>query len=1127
MISKTSKTKRRLSRGGLLLALLTVAATAHASSALAEVSLRIEAGSNTTVAPGGQLTYLIGLRNVGESNTDGSQLRLTIALPAGLSGLSINTSAFTNTGTPLDCPGVAGAQLITCTGEPFFPARIGGNPVKLTVGADPAAKGVLTAAFEVEGAGATEAARTVDPATVSSVAPVFGLDAFDLTATKAGVASTQAAGHPDTQITAIDYNTRTDPSPVVGSGSPVEDARDVAVELPAGFFGNPAALPRCSQAQLVNGGFTTHSLCALDSQVGTVRVRSLGGTLQVVPLFNMEPPPGAPARFGFDVAGNVVVLDAHPRASGDYGLTVGGVNVPQGLQLSGQTVTFWGMPAAAAHDTERSCVEQAIPWEGGETCASDAPPSVFFRNPTSCEGPAALGSGVRLDSWQHPGDFVEASIPFHGEPGYPYPSGPSAFPAGYSGPESWGPDLGTEGCDQVPFEPTLDAELTTDRADSPSGISVEIGLPSECWDAKASEQEAEDSLCQSDMREARVTLPRGISINPSAAGGRQGCTPAQIGLSTPLASAPVHFDEAPVSCPDASKIGTVEIETPLLGLHDVNGEPVTDEAGRVLPEPLTGAVYLAQQSQNPFGSLLGMYLVAEGSGVRVKQAGEITLGPDGQITTAFHEAPQTPFSKIHVELFGGPRAPLRTPATCATYTAQATLTPWSNTAPVQRQSSFGVSQACGGGFDPQLSAGTQNPLAGKYSPLHLRLTREDATQEIAGLSATLAPGLIGKPAGIPYCPDSVLASFPAPTLLGAGAGEIASPRCPAASQLGTVTVGAGAGPTPFYTATGKAYLAGPYKGAPLSLAVLAPAVAGPFDLGTVLVRNALRVNPETAQVSALSDPLPTLVHGIALDLRDIRVDLNRPDFTLNPTSCEPLAIAATLTSAQGTLAQRSSHFQAANCDRLAFKPKLSLRLKGDTRRSGHPALTAILKARPGDANIGRVQVALPHSEFLAQSHIKTICTRVQFAAGSGGGAQCPKGSVYGKVTATSPLVDYPLTGNAYLRSSANPLPDIVLALHGPPSQPLQVDAVGRIDSVNGGIRTTFAAVPDAPLTKVVLRLPGGKKSLLENSTDLCRSTSTASVRMDAHNGKLADSGPELKVKCPKSGKSGKQRRSQR
>ncbi len=798
----------------------------------------------------------------------------------------------------------------------------------------------------------------------------------------------------------------------------------------------------------------------------------------------MVPPPGVPARFAFNVIGTIVILDASLRSDSDYGITITSSNTSAGLSVFAAHLDFWGVPSDPAHEGERSCPGERAPGDSAGNppvfCASPAEPAAFFRSPTACTD-SGLPTSARVSSWFHPDSFDSRTAYTHEGLGYPYPE------------EDWGDQVGIDGCPEVPFDPSLSLVPTTPAADSPTGLSVDLGLPADCWASKSTPQEAEAAICQSDMKEASVTLPRGLSLNPSSAGGLEACSAEQVGLTTPLSSAPVHFDKAPVTCPDASKLGTVEIETPLL------------------EDPLQGAVYLAQQGQNPFGSLLGMYLVAEGSGVRVKQAGRIELGPEGQLTTSFDEVPQTPFSNIHLELFGGPRAALRTPAACGTYTTQATLTPWSGNGAVQRQSSFQITQGCGGGFDPQLAAGTQNPLAGKYSPFSLRLTRADGTQEIGALSATLPKGLIGKPAGIPYCPDATLAAISG--ALGTGAAQIASPSCPAASQIGTVTVGAGAGVNPFYTSSGRAYLAGPYKGAPLSLAVVTPAVAGPFDLGSVVVRNALRVDPEQVQVTAVSDPIPSILHGIPLDLRDIRVDLNRNEFTLNPTSCEPKSIDATLTSVQGASAQRSSHFQAASCDRLAFKPRLSLKLKGGTKRSEHPALTAVLRAKPGQANIGRVSVALPHSEFLAQSHIRTICTRVQFAAD-----QCPKGSIYGKVTATSPLVDYPLTGNVYLRSSSNPLPDMVLALHGPAAQPIEIDAVGRIDSKGGGIRTTFASVPDAPLTKVIVKLPGGKKSLLENSTDICKTVNKATVAMDGHNGKAHNFAAPLKAKCPKAGK---------
>jgi uncharacterized repeat protein (TIGR01451 family) len=1086
--------------GALCLAAFLLAGPAQAS---ADVAWRITSVSNTTVAPGAQLTYHLEIANVGDANTDGSNVKLTATLPAGMTGVSADTTPFTENSQSFECPGAAGASVITCEGTPFFPAGGNGfNTLTITVEVASDAPEALTTAFELEGGGAPEAAHTVDPVTVTTALPAFGLDAFDLAATTDGAAFTQAGGHPDAQATSIDFNTHTDPNPAVGDVSPLEDTRDVTVDLPPGLVGDPASLAQCTLAQLAVGGLSPAPECPLGSQLGTALVRHSVGGLGPVSVFNMVPPPGAPARFAYDVSGTIVVLDAHVRSSGDYGISTSAAYVPQGLSIVGNDIDFWGVPADPAHKPERACPGQEAPAAGGETCAATTLPAAFFRTPTSCTAPGeGLPVSARMDSWQHPGVFKEKSIRTHQPLGYPYPE------------EDWGPEAGIEGCDQVPFQPTLSAALTTDRADSPTGLSVDIGLPSDCWDPKATAAEVEESICQSDIRETSVTLPPGLSLTPAAAGGRASCTPAQIGLTTGVDSSPIHFDEAPAACPDAAKVGTVEIETPLLGRHDSEGKPVSDEAGNPVLEPLTGSVYLAQQSQNPFGSLLAIYLVAEGSGVIVKQAGEISLSDTGQVTTSFDQVPQTPVSEIKVDLFGGQRAALRTPAACGSFTATGTLTPWSGNAPAPVSSSFQVTQGCGGGFDPRLQAGTENPLAGSYSPFHLRLSREDASQELAGLSATLAPGLIGKPAGIPYCPEATLAAISGEP--GSGAAQEAAPSCPAASRLGTVTVGAGAGADPFYTSAGRAYLAGPYKGAPLSLAVVAPAVAGPFDLGSVVVRNAVRVDPETTQLTAVSDPLPTILHGIPLDLRDIRVDLDRPNFTLNPTGCEPAAITSRVTSAQGAVATPSSHFQAAGCDRLAFEPRLALRLKGATRRSGHPALTAVLRPRLGNANAARVQVALPHSEFLAQNHIKTICTRVQFAAGSGGGEGCPAGSVYGTVTATSPLLDYPLAGNVYLRSSDHPLPDMVLALRGPASQPLEVDAVGRIDSHKGGIRTTFAQVPDAPLTKVVLRLPGGRKSLLENSTDLCRAADRASVRMTGHNGKTAGFSAPLRVRCGK------------
>jgi uncharacterized repeat protein (TIGR01451 family) len=1078
----TANTNTR--RFALLLALATAFTLQllAAGSAFGAVAFELTSVSNTTVAPGGALNYHVQVYNSGDTSTEGSEVTLTATLPPGLLPASASTEAFS-------C--AIAAQVVTCAGP--YVGRYDSQTVNIVADADPGATGTLTTLFDVEGGGALVAAHSADSVRISATEPGFGLEAFDgLLSDPSGDPFTQAAGHPALSTTSIDFNTHTDPSSVIGSGRAVEDARDVTVDLPPGLVGSVAGLGQCTTPQLANGTGATgvEPLCPVSSQVGIAKVRTVEGTAARAPVFNMDPPPGVPARFAFNALGTVVPLDAHliPTAGG-YRLRIEAANIPQGLVVNGNSIAFWGVPSDPGHDPQRSCSGHLYPSEGGPTCPGSGAPRAFFRAPTSCTA-QGLRYDLRADSWQHPGDFVSASYRTHALPGYPFPE--EEGPAG-SMHRVWGPEAGIEGCDQVPFEPTIDARLTTNRADSPTGLSVDLGLPADCWAPMTTPEEVQAAICQSDLREASVTLPQGLSLNPAAAAGRAACTPAQAGLTSPPGSAPVEFDQAPLSCPDASKIGSVEIKTPLLD------------------DPIPGTVYLAQQGDNPFGSLLAIYLLAEGSGVRIKQAGEVALSPGGQLTTTFAAVPQTPFSNIHLELYGGQRAALRTPAACGTYTTQATLTPWSGNPAVARSSSFQITECPNSGFDPHLDAGTQNPLAGKTSPFNLRLSREDGSQELGGLQVTLPPGLSGYLKGIPYCPDATLAAVSGD--LGTGVGQEHSPSCPAASQLGTVTVGAGAGLTPFYTSSGRAYLAGPYKGAPLSLAVIAPAVAGPFDLGSVVVRNALRVDPTTAQITAVSDPIPHILHGIPLDLRDIRVQLSRDHFTLNPTSCEEMQITSTIASTQGATANPAEHFQVAGCDRLGFKPKLGLKLKGGTKRGENPALTAVFRPRAGDANAARIQVALPHSEFLDQSHIRTICTRVQFAAGGGGGEACPKGSIYGKVTATSPILDYPLTGNAYLRSSSHNLPDLVLALRGPASQPIEVDAVGRIDSVNGGIRTTFAQVPDAPLTKVVLRMQGGQKSLLQNSTNLCAGAHRATVQMDAHNGRSFDSRPALRAKC--------------
>jgi hypothetical protein len=439
-----------------------------------------------------------------------------------------------------------------------------------------------------------------------------------------------------------------------------------------------------------------------------------------------------------------------------------------------------------------------------------------------------------------------------------------------------------------------------------------------------------------------------------------------------------------------------------------------------------------------------------------------------------------------------------TPEKCGTYRTSYEFVPWSGGPPVRNSTPMTIDEGCDtGGFSPDLVAGTIDATAGKHSPFRFTLSREDGEQNPEGLDISLPTGFAATFAGIPRC-------------LGAAA-EAGS--CPADSRIGRVIAAVGAGPTPLLLPQpGKrptaVYLSGPYKGAPLSIVAVVPRQAGPFDFGDEVVRSTISVDPTTARATAHTDPLPQLIEGIPVSYRKIHVILDREGFALNPTNCAAKKIEAVVTSSQGAIARPTSPFAAVNCARLGFKPKISLRLRGGTHRGAHPGLRAVVKPRSGDANFASASVALPHSAFLDQSHINTICTRVQFASHN-----CPSRSIYGHAVARSPLFDEVFSGPVYLRSSSHILPDLVAALKGPGSLPIEVDLVGRIDSVNGGIRSTFDAIPDVPVTSFVLTMPGGKKGLLVNSTNLCTKTQRATAKLTAQNGRGQTLRPTLNVPC--------------
>ncbi|HEU4737932.1 MAG TPA: hypothetical protein VFS54_02490 [Solirubrobacterales bacterium] len=870
----------------------------------------------------------------------------------------------------------------------------------------------------------------------------LSFDAVEFDLDENGAFSRQAGSHPDFTTS---FSFPVNPDAVVeGKPNPGPDemVHSLDVDLPPGMVGNPTGIAICDPKDFARPASGV-ALCPLASQVGTALVTfaaDTGLSTVYVGVFNLDHGPDVPARFGFNAFGTLAIIDARVRP-GDHGISSGSVAIPQALMIQAVDLKFWGVPSDPSHDLERGGFVNPA---NGPISLSDVPRVPFLSAPTSC--PTTPSSfTVRGDSWENIGALDTRTTTTDSD-GTPFVFG---------------------GCDGLPFSPSVDVAPSTGAAGAPTGLNVELEVP---------QSEEPNGLATSHVRDVEMTLPEGMSVSSSSAAGLGACSLSEIGLGS----------NAAPSCPASSKIGTVRIDTPLLD------------------EELQGDVILAKQNDNPFNSLLAMYIAVKGPGFYLKLPGKVTPDPNtGQLTVTFANNPQLPFERLRLNLIDGPRAPLANPSSCGTYTVKTTLTPWSGTPPVELNTPITVNQGCNtGGFDPKLNAGTVDPTGGAFSPFVLQVTRNDGEGDLARLNATLPPGLLAKLKGVALCGDA----------------QAATGECPASSKVGQVTVGAGSGPLPVYVpeagkAPTAAYLAGPYKGAPYSMVVKVPAQAGPFDLGTVAVRNALNIDPTTAQVTAVSDPLPQILQGIPIAYRDVRVEVNRPDFTINPTSCKQMAVTSVLTSATGQTATPSSPFQAAGCGELDFGPSLKLAFKGKMNRTGNPAVNAVLKAGKGEANIAKTTVMLPKSQFIDNAHINNPCTRVQFNANA-----CPATSVLGQATAYTPLLDKPLSGPVYFRSNGGDreLPDLVADLNGQ----IHVTLVGFIDSVPIGkessmVRTRFQNVPDAPVSKFVLKLKGGAKGLIENSRDLCSFTPKAKVRMTGQNGKPNNFAAKIKTSCGK------------
>ena len=829
------------------------------------------------------------------------------------------------------------------------------------------------------------------------------------------------------------------------------DVRNVVVNLPPGFIGNNTAVPTCADSQLLGVGGIHHKLpkCPPASAVGQITFL-FEGKIATFPLYNMETTSfGVVAALGFRFVTLADVMPVSVRP-GDSGLTITSPDIESVGEVHDISVTVWGVPASHEHDLERQlvCAEGSCYNELGGPLPVNIAVKPFLSNPTSC---GSFKATMRADSWEEPTNWSEA--------------------------ETEVPPIGE--CDRVPFEPSIVVQPTTNAAESPSGLNVSLLVP-QSW-------EDPYSISTANLKDTVLALPVGYTANPSLASGLGTCTPQQFDSET-SSSLPG------AGCPEESKIGTVEVETP------------------VLSEKLTGSIYIATPFDNKFDSLLGLYIVVKdpARGIIVKLAGKIEPNPvTGQLVTTFDENPQVPFSKFTLKLRQGSTSPLVSPPACGTYTAEALFTPWSAPlTPVPLSNSFQIENGIGGGpcpaggvppFHPGLVAGTLNNSAGAYSPMDIRITRNDGEQEITRFSSQFPPGLTANLSGVPFCPDADIEAAKHVS----GAQEETTPSCPASSEIGHSLVGAGVGPVLAYT-PGKVYMAGPYNGAPFSIAAITSAKVGPFDLGTVVVREALAINPETAAVTVdakASDPIPHIIDGIVIHVRDIHVYVDRPQFMLNPTNCNPLSLAATVSGAGADPANPADQspvtittpFQLANCQNLTFKPVFKVSTSGKTSRSKGASLSVKLTYPTGalgtQAWLRSAKVELPKNLPSRLTTLQKACTAKAFEANP---ASCPPESVIGHAVVHTQILPVPLEGPAYFVShgdEAFPSLEIVLQGYG-----VTVDLVGSTFIKNGVTSSTFKSTPDVPFNSFELTLPEGKYSALAANGNLCHETKTITVK---------------------------------
>jgi hypothetical protein len=901
----------------------------------------------------------------------------------------------------------------------------------------------------------------------------------------------QAGSHPFDMTTS--FKLTLDPK---GNTTGEYFAKDISVDLPSGFAGSLVAVPQCPISNLsesTNGVIPPG--CPTSSQVGVAEVFfGMGGYNfpELVPVYNLVPSDGGTAELAFHVLNVVQPILVTARTDGDYGLVAQTTNISEYVPFAALKITLWGVPGDPRHDAERFLPEDGVaclPFGGHPTCRNEhpgdakgeplpdsAPPTAFLTNPTKCGPGSEYEASFIGDSWDHPGSFE----PFDGRPVLSdsnwQVASTSMYPAGVTG------------CSKLAFNPSLTVTPDTSEADSPSGYGVDLHVP---------QSTAPGDLASPALDNAVATLPQGVAINPGAADGLQACTddgsqpPGGPGNEIGLGS------EAQPACPHASQVGTVEVTTP------------------VLPDVLHGEVYLSSEHS---GDTYAVFVVIRGDGLLVKLKSTVVANPaTGQLTASFLNNPQFPFTDFVLHFYGGPRAVLVNPSTCGPATTTMDLTPWSagpgGTGDATPSSTFGVSfDGLGGAcplpqpFAPSFTAGTTSIQAGGYSPFSATFSRNDADQRIDHVQVKTPPGLLGTLANVPLCGES----------------QASQGTCSAASRIGHVTVGVGSGAAPLYLPVpGQpqqlVYLTGPYRGAPFGLSFVVPAIAGPYNLGTVVVRAAINVDPHTAALTITSDPLPTIIDGIPIQVKTVNVLIDRPGFVFNPTSCAPTSIGGSVTSREGSTVGFSSRFQVTGCGDLAFKPVFKVSTSGKTSKARGASLDARVSFPKGalgtQANIAKVKVDLPKQLPSRLTTLQKACTAATFEANPGA---CPAASVIGVVKAVTPTLPDVLNGPVYFVSHGGAaFPDLVIVLQG---DGVRVDLTAATFISKAGITSsTFKTVPDVPVSTFELYLPEGPYSALTaNGRNLCGSKLVMPTAFTAQNGlTMRQSTPIAVTGCPK------------